>query len=195
MAKPLARVADLRIVHAGEGCPQCAGVLDSFRALEVGHIFKQGTRYTTPMRATILDAAGVEVPLAMGAYGIGLGRLMAVVVEAHHDVDGIVWPPALAPFDATVLTLGVEADLAELAKTAICELERAGLDVLLDDRDERPGVKFKDADLIGIPLRIGVGQRGLAANSVEWKVRGTADVELVSIAQLAERAAAFSRRE
>jgi prolyl-tRNA synthetase len=187
LQRPHARLADLRTMRGGEGCPECVGVLDCFPALEVGHIFKQGTRYTARLGATVLGADGAEVPLVMGAYGIGLGRLMAAVVEAHHDADGIIWPRSLAPFDATVLTLGAEPELTVLADQAICELQEAGLDVLYDDRDERAGVKFKDADLIGIPLRIGVGRRRLAANSVELKVRGADTVEVVRLEDLAAR--------
>jgi prolyl-tRNA synthetase len=179
------RLADLRTVRSGDGCPACSGVLDAFSALEVGHIFKQGTRYSARMGATILDASGAEVPLVTGAYGIGLGRLMAAVVETHHDADGIIWPKSVAPFDAVVLTLGPEPELVALAEAAVGELERAGLDVLYDDRDERPGVKFKDADLIGIPVRVGVGRRGLAANAVECKTRGLSEVELVGVTDLA----------
>jgi prolyl-tRNA synthetase len=181
---PNATLSDLRTARDGEGCPQCSENLEAFPALEVGHIFKQGTRYSARMGATILDATGVEVPLMMGAYGIGLGRLMAAIVEAHHDDDGIIWPASVAPFDAVVMTLGAEPELASLAEAAVCELESAGLEVLYDDRDERAGVKFKDADLIGIPLRIGVGRRGLAANAVEWKRRAAREVELVPLAQL-----------
>jgi prolyl-tRNA synthetase len=153
--------------------------------LEVGHIFKQGTRYSARMGATILDASGAEVPLVTGAYGIGLGRLMAAVVETHHDADGIIWPKSVAPFDVVVLTLGPEPELTCLAEAAISELERAGFDVLYDDRDERPGVKFKDADLIGIPLRVAVGRRGLSANAVECKPRSSSETTLVPVADLA----------
>jgi prolyl-tRNA synthetase len=184
---PNARLADLRTVRGGEGCPECSRPLEAFPALEVGHIFKQGTRYSARMRATILDASGAEVPLMMGAYGIGLGRLMAAIVESHHDADGIIWPPAVAPFDAVVITLGAEPELSTLAEAAVCELERAGLEVLYDDRDERAGVKFKDADLIGVPLRIGVGRRGIAANAVELKRRASPEVELVPLSELGRR--------
>jgi prolyl-tRNA synthetase len=187
-----ARIADLRTARDKEMCPRCDGILHSFPALEVGHIFKQGTRYTAKLGATILDAAGAEVPLVMGAYGIGLGRLMAAVVEAHHDADGIIWPRSVAPFDATLLTLGPEPAVAELAEAAARELEQAGLEMLYDDRDERAGVKFKDADLIGIPLRIGVGQRGVTGREVEWKLRGSPDVERVPLDELAGRARALS---
>jgi prolyl-tRNA synthetase len=184
-----ARAADLRAVQAGEGCPNCDardGVLESFSALEVGHIFKQGTRYSARLGATVLDASGAERPLVMGAYGIGLGRLMAAVVEAHHDDDGIIWPASIAPFDATVLVLGAEPELAALAEAAAAVLEQAGLDVLLDDRDERAGVKFKDADLIGIPVRIGVGRRAPGSGAIEAKLRNGPDVDAVPLAELAE---------
>jgi prolyl-tRNA synthetase len=184
---PHAALADLRNVRDGEGCPECTENLQAFPALEVGHIFKQGTRYSKRMGATILDAAGAEVPLMMGAYGIGLGRLMAAIVEAHHDDDGIIWPANVAPFDAVVMTLGAESELVPLAEAAVCELERAGLEVLYDDRDERAGVKFKDADLIGVPLRIGIGRRAIAANAVEWKRRDSREVELVPISELGGR--------
>src|SRR5262249_33504192 len=123
----------------------------------------------------------------MGAYGIGLGRLLAAVVEAHHDADGIIWPASLAPFDATVLTLGGEPELGPIAEAAAQALADAGLEVLYDDRDERAGVKFKDADLIGAPLRIGVGRRALASDTVEWKRRAAPALEQVPLADLATR--------
>jgi prolyl-tRNA synthetase len=184
-----ARVADLRMVSAGEGCPACDGTLDSFAALEIGHIFKLGTRYSERLGATVLDAAGNEVPLVMGSYGIGLERLLAAAVEQHHDADGIIWPMALAPFSATVLTLGAEPELAALADEVITQLSALGLDVLYDDRDERPGVKFKDADLIGIPIRIAVGRRGLADRTVEWKLRTSAASEAIGVEEVGRRVA------
>jgi prolyl-tRNA synthetase len=189
---PNARLADLRTVRHAERCPRCDGALDAFPALEVGHVFKQGTRYSARMGATILDASGAEAPLMMGAYGIGLGRLMAAVVEAHHDDDGIIWPASVAPFDAVVMTLGAEPELVPLAEAAVCELEQAGLEVLYDDRDERAGVKFKDADLIGVPLRIGVGRRGAASNAVEWKRRDAREVEMVTLTGLSQRVSRVS---
>jgi prolyl-tRNA synthetase len=180
-----ARVVDLRMVGPGESCPNCGAPLESFSALEVGHIFKLGTRYSERMGAYVLTADGRAVPLVMGSYGIGLERLLAAVVEAHHDDDGIIWPAALSPYDVEVVTLGGEPELAALADTAIAYLLAAGLDVLYDDRAERPGVKFKDADLIGIPLRIGIGKRALATNSVELKKRSNSTAELVPLAELA----------
>jgi prolyl-tRNA synthetase len=188
---PHARLADLRVVGAGEACAECGAGLETFAALEVGHIFKQGTRYTALLDATVKDADGIDAPLQMGAYGIGLGRLIAAVVETHHDADGIIWPRSIAPYDVAVLTLGAEPELAEHAEAVLRTLEQLGAEVLYDDRDERPGVKFKDADLIGIPLRIGIGRRAVAANAVEWKLRAAPESELVPLGELAERARGF----
>jgi len=192
---PRAQVADLRKVKAGEGCPRCDGKLDVFKALEVGHIFKLGTKYSVSMNARVLTADGKEAPLVMGSYGIGVERVMAAAVELHHDADGIVWPFAIAPFHAAVLTLGKEPELARAAEEAAASLERAGLEVLFDDRDERAGVKFKDADLIGIPLRLAVGKKGLAEGKVEWKLRRGKEVELVPFAELEGRARALLAAE
>jgi prolyl-tRNA synthetase len=186
-------IADLRTARAGEGCPECGAALDSFTALEVGHIFKLGTRYSVPMNATVLGPDGVRVPVVMGSYGIGLERLLAAVVEAHHDARGIVWPMSVAPFGATVLTIGSEPELAEVATRVVDELAAGGLDVLYDDRDERAGVKFNDADLIGIPLRITVGRRGLADATVESKLRWEDEIQRVPISDIAARAAALLR--
>jgi prolyl-tRNA synthetase len=183
-----ARLVDLRVVAAGEGCPDCDGTLESFAALEVGHIFKFGTRYSVPLSATVLDADGRDVPLEMGSYGIGLGRLLAAVVEQHHDAQGIIWPVSVAPFAATVLTLGADAELTRIAEQVVADLENAGLDVLFDDREERAGVKLKDADLIGIPLRIAISQRGLTDSSLEWKLRSEPASQRIGVAEVAQRA-------
>jgi prolyl-tRNA synthetase len=183
------KAADLRKVRAGEGCPACDGKLDVFKALEVGHIFKLGTKYSESMKATVLAADGSQVPIVMGSYGIGVERIMAAAVELHHDADGIVWPLSIAPFHATVLTLGPEPELRAAAEEVVAALEREGVEVLYDDRDERAGVKFKDADLLGIPIRIAVGKKGLAAGKVEWKRRAGKDVELVPLGEVARKAA------
>jgi prolyl-tRNA synthetase len=183
-------LADLRTARAGEGCPRCDGTLEVFKALEVGHIFKLGTKYSVSMGANVLTADGAETPIVMGSYGIGVERILAAAVELHHDDDGIMWPLAIAPYRATVLTLGKEPELARSAETVVTALEGAGLDVLYDDRDERAGVKFKDADLLGIPVRVAVGKKGLAEGKVEWKRRGGKAVELVPIAEIPERAKA-----
>jgi prolyl-tRNA synthetase len=163
---------DLREVRAGEECPLCGGALEVRVAIEVGHIFKLGTRYAEALGASVLDAAGVSRPLVMGSYGIGIERTMAAVVERCHDEAGIVWPLAVAPFEVLVTVLN-PADGAPLeAGTQLYEALRAeGIEVLLDDRDERPGVKFKDADLVGIPYRLTVGPKGLREGKVELKLR------------------------
>ncbi len=192
VARDLAgEVVDLRAAQAGDPCERCEGVLELDKALEVGHIFKLGTRYSEALGATVLTPEGEQTPLVMGSYGIGVGRIMAAAVELFNDDDGIIWPPAIAPFLATVLTLGAELELAEMADRAVASLAAAGLDVLYDDRDVRAGVKFKDADLIGIPLRVGVGQRGLKAGRVEVKRRGEPEAQLVSLADLGSLAAAL----
>ncbi|MGC3997117.1 MAG: proline--tRNA ligase [Anaeromyxobacter sp.] len=188
-----ATLAELRTVKAGEGCPRCDGVLDVFKALEVGHIFKLGTKYSESMRATVLDAEGKQVPIVMGSYGIGVERILAAAIELHHDDNGIVWPLAIAPFQATVLTLGPEPELKAAAEQLVAELAAAGVEVLYDDRDERAGVKFKDADLIGIPIRISVGKKGLAGGNAEWKLRQGGAVELVPLAEVAKKVAAQVR--
>ncbi len=185
------QVAELRNVKAGEGCPRCDGTLDVFKALEVGHIFKLGTKYSDSLKANVLKADGTETPIVMGSYGIGVERILAAAIELHNDQDGIRWPMAIAPFHVTVLPLGKEPELVEAADRVVADLAAAGVEVLYDDRDERPGVKFKDADLVGIPVRIAVGKKGLAEGKVEWKPRGTKDVTLVPIAEVAAKAAAL----
>jgi len=189
------KLADLRTVKAGEGCPRCDGTLDLFKALEVGHIFKLGTKYSVSMKASVLKADGTETPIVMGSYGIGVERILAAAIELHHDDDGIIWPLSIAPYHATVLTLGKEPELAKAAEEVAAALAKAGLDVLYDDRDERAGVKFKDADLVGIPIRIAVGRKGLAEGKVEWKLRRGKDVELVTIAEVTAKAAALVAAE
>jgi prolyl-tRNA synthetase len=190
-----AAVADLRSVRAGEGCPRCEGALEVFKALEVGHIFKLGTKYSASMKANVLKADGTETPIVMGSYGIGVERIMAAAIELHHDQDGIVWPLAIAPFHATVLTLGKEPELARAAEEVVAQLVGSGVEVLYDDRDERAGVKFKDADLLGIPLRIAVGKKGLAEGKVEWKLRRGKEVTLVPLADVGAKASALLQAE
>jgi prolyl-tRNA synthetase len=189
-----AKVAELRTVKAGEGCPRCDGTLDVFKALEVGHIFKLGTKYSDSLKANVLKADGAETPIVMGSYGIGVERILAAAIELHHDQDGIRWPLAIAPFHVTVLPLGKEPELVQAADQVVAALAEAGVEVLYDDRDERPGVKFKDADLIGIPVRIAVGKKGLAEGKVEWKLRDGKDVTLVPLAEVAARAAALVKQ-
>jgi len=185
---------DLRTVNAGEGCPRCGSPLTVGKALEVGHIFKLGTRYSESMGARVLDESGKEVPIIMGSYGIGIERILAGAVELHHDADGIRMPMSIAPFHVSLLPLQMQdAAVRDAAEKLYRELTDAGVDVLLDDRDERAGVKFKDADLIGLPLRIAVGKKGLADGRVEWKARGAKDLELVALQEVVERTRAAVR--
>jgi len=166
-------VADIRLATAGDACPRCdGGTLQAYRGIEAGHIFVLGTKYSEPMGARFVDEKQQQRPLVMGCYGIGVSRLVATTVEQHHDADGIRWPMAVAPYHVHVVTLGKEPEVLEAARSIHDSLEADGVEVLWDDRDERPGVKFKDADLIGIPLRVTIGGKGLASGNVELKARG-----------------------
>jgi prolyl-tRNA synthetase len=192
-----AQQADLRTVNAGEGCPRCGKPLAVGKALEVGHIFKLGTRYSESMGARVLDESGKEQPLVMGSYGIGIERILAGAVELHNDADGIRWPMSIAPFHVALLPLQMQdADVRGAADKLYADLTAAGIEVLLDDRDERAGVKFKDADLIGLPLRIALGKKGLAEGKAEWKARSAgakAPVELIPLGEVVARAVAAVR--
>lgn len=165
---------DLRTVASGERCPNCeAGVLEVSKSLEIGHIFKLGTKYSVSMGASVLDQNGKEVPVVMGSYGIGIERIMAAAIELHNDADGIIWPRAIAPFDVVVTVTNIkQQELTDAGERLYADLRAAGLEVLLDDRDERAGVKFKDADLIGIPYRITIGKK-IADSTVELFDRAT----------------------
>ncbi|MBI4949895.1 MAG: proline--tRNA ligase [Deltaproteobacteria bacterium] len=172
--------ADIRNAVEGDGCPRCRGTLSIKRGIEVGHIFKLGTKYSYSMSASFLDEGGKERPIIMGCYGIGVGRTAAASIEQNHDDYGIIWPKPLAPFDCEVVPVNVkDAGTVAEAEAIYVELKGAGIDVLLDDRDERAGVKFKDADLIGIPLRITIGERNLKEGLVELKERKGGAVRLV----------------
>jgi len=163
---------DLRAVAAGQACPLCGSPLSVDKTIEVGHIFKLGTRYSEALGATVLDEQGQSAPIVMGSYGIGIGRVAASIVERCHDDAGIAWPVNVAPYEVVVTVLNPkEVETSEVGERLYDALRGAGIDVLLDDRDERPGVKFKDADLIGIPYRIVVGARGLEKKVVELKRR------------------------
>jgi prolyl-tRNA synthetase len=169
---PLEQVHDLRNADAGDPCPRCGQPLKITAGLEIGHVFKLGTKYSKSMGASYLDDKGNEVLHIMGCYGIGINRIVAGAVEAAHDPNGILWPLALAPYHVVVVPLQVQnAAVLERAEQLEKALAAAGLDVLIDDRDQRPGVKFKDADLIGIPLRVVVGERGLKDGTIEIKWR------------------------
>ncbi len=184
-------VADIAAVAAGDPCARCGAPLALERGVELGHIFKLGTRYSEALGATYLDASGAERPIVMGSYGIGIERLMQMIVEQHHDDAGIVWPAAVAPFDVHLLRLGRNDATRQAADELAEELEAHGISVLYDDRDESAGVKFNDADLIGLPLRLLVSDRLLAEGMVELKPRG-GQAEKVArdqiIAQVRQRA-------
>jgi prolyl-tRNA synthetase len=149
--------------------------LELYRGIEAGHIFLLGTRYTEAMQAKYLDESGTAKIIVMGCYGIGVSRLVATVVEQHHDENGIRWPMAVAPYQVHVVPIGDGQAVAEATRAIESGLESAGIEVLVDDRDERPGVKFKDADLVGIPLRVTVGDKGLKNGQVELKPRSEPD--------------------
>jgi prolyl-tRNA synthetase len=176
-----ARLADIREAKEGDRCPSCGGALRFQIAVEVGHIFKLGTRYSVPLGATFLDERGTEQPLVMGSYGIGPGRIIAAAVEQNHDEHGIRWPASLAPYDVHLVAL---PGLEEPAAAAADELSRAGFDVLLDDRDLRAGEKFADADLIGLPLRVTMGKRTLEDGMVDVRGRATGDERRVNVSQI-----------
>jgi prolyl-tRNA synthetase len=167
-----AEVADIRVPKEGDACPRCGGALTFQTAIEVGHIFKLGTYYSVPLDATYLDEQSVERPIVMGSYGIGPGRVVAAVVEQHHDERGIVWPRSVAPYDVHVLSLAsASAEVEALAESLGEELSAAGHNVLLDDRDARPGEKFAVADLLGCPARITVGRKSLEDGAVDVRRR------------------------
>jgi prolyl-tRNA synthetase len=198
---PLDRVFDLRNAEAGDPCPRCGKPLEIKAGLEVGHVFKLGTKYSKSMGATYLDEKGTEIHAIMGCYGIGINRILAGAVESSHDANGIIWPLSLAPYQVLIVPLQVQnAAVMEQALALEKSLTAAGLEVLTDDRDQRPGFKFKDADLIGIPLRVVIGERGLKDGTVELKWRTEAAARQIPAASssesiLAEVAAARQRHD
>ncbi|MDQ3857375.1 MAG: proline--tRNA ligase [Actinomycetota bacterium] len=183
-----ARFADIREAREGDACPQCGGALRFQVAIEVGHIFKLGTRYSRPLRATYLDEGGVERPLVMGSYGIGPGRIMAAAVEQNHDAEGIAWPRPLAPYEIEIVPIeAAGAEALAIAGRLEDDLEAAGLHVLLDDRGRRPGEKFADADLIGCPFRITVGKRALEDGKVDLRERAGKTEERLPVGDVLPR--------
>jgi prolyl-tRNA synthetase len=182
-------VTDIAAARKGDACPRCdTGGLDARRSIEVGHVFKLGTVYSEPLGATFLDQEGVQREAVMGCYGIGLDRLLAAVIEGNHDERGIVWPPAVAPYDVHLVALNPDRpEVRDAAERLYEELRASGVDVLYDDRDESPGVKFADADLIGLPLRVTVSPRNLEKDSVELKRRSEAESTLVPLAEAVQR--------
>jgi prolyl-tRNA synthetase len=194
--KPTA-IGDYRLAVSGEPCPRCeTGHLKGYRGIEVGQVFFLGTKYSVPMKVNFLDADGHEKPAVMGCYGIGVTRIVAAAIEQNHDKDGIVWPVPIAPYEATVLDLQRDDEKVIATATRMYEeLEKAGIEVLYDDRDERAGPKFKDADLIGIPYRIAVGKKGLGEGIVEVKLRRSPEVRKVKIDEAAALVADEIRKE
>jgi len=183
---------DFRTVRAGEPCPVCGEPLQSRRGIEVGHIFKLGTKYAECFEATYMDDQKQVHPMVMGCYGIGISRTLQAVIEQSHDDNGIIWPWAIAPYQVLITLLDpAMAEAAELAKAVGVAAELAGADVLIDDRDGRPGVKFKDADLIGVPLRVTIGGRGLKEGVIEVKWRHVSEVAKIPVAEAASRVAAL----
>lgn len=167
-----ARWADLLLVTGGDACPRCGTALELFRGIEVGHIFKLGDKYSKALACNYTDEAGAEKPMIMGCYGLGVGRTVAAAIEQNHDADGIIWPRPLAPFEVLLAALNPnDPAVVETAERIYDELRAKGIDVLYDDRDERPGVKFKDGDLIGLPVRVTVGAKSLADGKVEVSLR------------------------
>ena len=177
------QLGDYRQSAPGDRCPRCdTGHFRGYRGIEVGHVFFLGTKYSVAMKANFLDSAGKENPMIMGCYGIGVTRIAAAAIEQHHDADGITWPVPIAPFEVNLLSLQAsDPQVSGLCDRLETELTAAGIDVLYDDRDERPGVKFKDADLIGIPYRIAVGKKGVAEGVIEIKARRSPEVVKVKI--------------
>ncbi len=168
---PEPEFGDFTTVYAGDPCPRCSTPLEIYRGIEVGHVFRLGTKYSKSMNCTYLDEKGERQLMIMGCYGLGIGRTVAAAVEQGHDENGIIWPVPIAPFEVVVTQVGREDNVRAMAEEVYRKLVEAGIDALLDDRDERPGVKFKDADLIGFPLRVAVGAKSLANGQIEWSWR------------------------
>ena len=179
-------VLDLVAASDEHGCPTCGSPLHTVRGVEVGNIFKLGTKYSLAMGATYLDENGESQPIVMGSYGIGTGRVMAVLIEHHHDENGIQWPITVAPYQVMLVSLATEKtpEVAAAAERMYADLQAVGIEVLFDDRDERAGVKFNDADLLGIPIRLTVGAKGLKNGVVELKLRRNGESGEIAVATL-----------
>ena len=178
---PCAKCAYASAKNIGN-CPKCGlGIIEK-KAIELGHIFKLGVKYSQPLSALFTDEKGNRLPILMGCYGIGVSRMIAAIIETSHDQNGIIWPKEVSPFDILVLPLNItDAKSRELAFKLYAELNSSGVEVLLDERDERPGVKFKDADLIGVPLRVVIGEKNLKNNMIELQFRADKRVEVINV--------------
>ena len=192
---PALRFADLRQARAGDPCPRCqGGVFTAHRGIEVGQTFYLGTKYSTALNATYLDAQGQQHPMEMGCYGIGITRTVAAAIEQHHDENGIIWPAPLAPVAAHIVPINWnDPEIRRTAENLYTQFRAAGVEVLLDDRDERPGVKFKDADLLGIPVRVTIGAKTLARGMVEVKGRTAPRAAEVELARVVDTVAETGR--
>jgi prolyl-tRNA synthetase len=178
-------VAEIRLAAAGDPCPSCGKDLIEKRGIEVGHIFKLGTKYSEKMDCRFQDADGNDQPMIMGCYGLGVGRTVAAAVEQNHDDKGIIWPLPLAPYEVVLVVLNADKPaVVEAAEGLYVQLKEAGIDVLFDDRPERPGVKFNDMDLIGFPVRVVLGGRGLDAGEVELSLRRDGEKRATPIADM-----------
>ena len=191
-----AQIADLRVAVAGDRCAKCGAELKFIRGIEVGHVFKLGEKYSKPMKATFLDPEGKEKIFVMGCYGIGTGRTVAAAIEQNNDKSGAIWPMSIAPFQAAIVPINVNDErVRKVAEELESGLEKMEIQVLFDDRDDSPGVKFKDVDLIGIPIRVVIGDKTLAKNSVELKLRWEEQKTLVPVAEAAARVKEIIERE
>ncbi len=183
---------DLRMLKEGEACPKCGKICQSARGIEVGQIFKLGTKYSEALGATYLDENGKEQVIHMGCYGVGVSRTMAAAIEQNHDDNGMIWPKTIAPYHVVVVPISAkdEAQMA-IAEQLYGDLQKRGIEVMLDDRNERPGVKFKDADLIGYPVRITVGKKAVEEQVIEYKLRTAAENEVVNLSNVVEKVVSY----
>jgi len=183
------QVIDIASAQEGDACVNCGSTLKSTRGVEVGNIFKLGTRYSAAIGAQFLDNNGRQQPIVMGSYGIGVGRLLACTAEEHHDEKGIIWPISIAPYHVHLVVLPHKKDpsILEQAEGLYEQLKANGVEVLFDDRDISPGVKFNDSDLIGIPIRVTVSSRSIKEGGSEFKLRRDADAEMIAIADVAAK--------
>ncbi|MDC7241253.1 MAG: proline--tRNA ligase [Spirochaetales bacterium] len=189
-------LADLSFAQPGDSCPKCSGKLEDHRGIEVGQVFYLGTKYSKPMECNYLDKDGKSHPAVMGCYGIGVGRTMAASIEQNHDEDGMIWPAAIAPYEAVILPLQMnKEEVIEAADDLYAALKAEGVDVILDDRDERAGFKFKDADLIGYPVQIAIGARSLEAGELEVKIRKTGEKKNMAVAEVKSFVEAYLKVE
>jgi prolyl-tRNA synthetase len=183
---------DLRVVEENDSCPRCAGKIKFARGIEVGHVFKLGTKYSKAMKAVYLDKDGQEKVMIMGCYGIGIGRTVAACIEQNYDDQGIVWPVPLAPYHVIITPVNVnDKSISDVAENLYNKMQDEKIEVILDDRDERAGVKFNDADLICIPLRVVIGQKNLTQNRVELKIRQTGENKLIAVDEIVNEVTGF----